>query len=71
MINYKAAKYGIKVEKIRPTYTSRTCSWCGHEGFRKGEIFICENPACEKCGEKENADYNAARNIANSKDIIK
>ena len=71
MIKYKAAKYGIKVEKIRPAYTSRTCSWCGHEGFRKGEIFICENPACEKCGEKENADYNAARNIANSKDIIK
>lgn len=70
MIAYKAEKYGIKVEKIRPAYTSRTCSWCGHEGFRKGEIFICENPACEKCGEKENADYNAARNIANSKDII-
>lgn len=71
MITYKAEKYGIKVEKIRPAYTSRTCSWCGHEGFRKGEIFICENPACEKCGEKENADYNAARNIANSKEIIK
>lgn len=70
MIAYKAAKYGIKVEKIRPAYTSRTCSWCGHEGFRKGEIFICENPACKKCGEKENADYNAARNIANSKEII-
>ena len=70
MITYKAEKYGIKVEMIRPAYTSRTCSWCGHEGFRKGEIFICENPACEKCGEKENADYNAARNIANSKDII-
>lgn len=70
MIEYKAKKYGIKVEKIRPAYTSRTCSWCGQEGFRKGEIFICENPACKKCGEKENADYNAARNIANSKEII-
>ena len=71
MIKYKASKYGIKVEKIRPAYTSRTCSWCGHEGFRKGEIFICENPACKKCGEKENADYNAARNIAKSNEIIK
>ena len=70
MIAYKAEKYGIKVEKVRPAYTSRTCSWCGHEGFRRGETFICENPACEKCGEKENADYNAARNIANSKNII-
>ena len=71
MIKYKAAKYGIKVEKIRPAYTSRTCSWCGHEGDRKGETFICENPECEKYGKKENADYNAARNIANSTDIIK
>lgn len=71
MIKYKAAKYGIKVEKIRPAYTSRTCSWCGQPGFRQGEIFICENPECEKHGKKENADYNAARNIANSTDIIK
>lgn len=71
MIAYKAAKYGIKVEKIRPAYTSQTCSWCGQRGFRQGVTFICENPECKKCGEKENADYNAARNIANSKDVIK
>ena len=71
MIAYKAAKYGIKVEKIRPAYTSKTCSWCGQQGFRQGVTFICENPACKKCGEKEHADYNAARNIANSKEIIK
>ena len=71
MIAYKAGKYGIKVEKIRPAYTSKTCSWCGQQGFRQGITFICENPACKKCGEKEHADYNAARNIANSKNIIK
>ncbi len=71
MIKYKAAKYGIKVEKIRPAYTSQTCSWCGQRGFRQGTTFICENPECKKYGEKEQADYNAARNIANSKDIIK
>ena len=71
MITYKAAKYGIKVEKVRPAYTSQTCSWCGQRGFRKSVTFICENPECKKCGEKENADYNAARNIANSIDIIK
>ena len=71
MITYKAAKFGIKVEKVRPSYTSQTCSWCGQRGFRQGVIFICENPACKKCGEKEQADYNAARNIANSKDIVK
>ena len=71
MIAYKAAKYGIKVEKIRPAYTSKTCSWCGQQGFRQGVTFICENPDCKQCGEKVHADYNAARNIANSKDVIK
>lgn len=71
MIAYKAAKYGIKVEKIRPAYTSKTCSWCGQQGFRSGVTFICENPECKQCGEKVHADYNAARNIANSKEIVK
>ena len=71
MIAYKAAKYGIKVEKVKPAYTSKTCSWCGHEGFRQSTTFICENPECKQCGEKMNADYNAARNIANSKNVIK
>lgn len=71
MIAYKAAKYGIKVEKVRPAYTSKTCSWCGQQGFRQGVTFICENPACKQCGEKVHADYNAARNIANSKEVIK
>lgn len=71
MIAYKAEKYGIKVEKVRPAYTSRTCSCCGQLGFREGVTFICDNPECEQYGEKVHADYNAARNIANSKDIIK
>jgi IS605 OrfB family transposase len=71
MIAYKAAKYGIKVEKVKPAYTSQTCSWCGQRGFRQGTTFICENPECKKYGEKVQADYNAARNIANSKDVIK
>lgn len=71
MIAYKAAKYGIRVEKVKPAYTSKTCSWCGQIGFRQGVTFICENPACKQRGEKVHADYNAARNIANSKDVIK
>jgi IS605 OrfB family transposase len=71
MIEYKAAKYGIKVEKIRPAYTSKTCSWCGQQGDRKSTTFICENPECKHYGESIHADYNAARNIANSKDIVK
>ena len=71
MITYKAAKYGIKVEYIKPAYTSHTCSWCGEQGFREGITFICGNPECKKCGEKVHADYNAARNIARSTNIIK
>ena len=71
MIAYKAAKYGINVEKIRPAYTSRTCSWCGQQGFRSGIAFICENPECKHYGEKVHADYNAARNIASSKEIVR
>ena len=71
MIEYKAAKYGIKVEKIRPAYTSKTCSWCGQQGDRKSTTFICENPDCKHYGESIHADYNAARNIANSNDIVK
>ena len=71
MIKYKAKIYGIRVEKVRPAYTSKNCSWCGHLGFRESTTFICENPECKQCGKKIHADYNAARNIANSKDIIK
>ena len=71
MIAYKAAKYGIKVEYVKPAYTSKTCSWCGKEGFRQSTIFICENHECKMCGIKVHADYNAARNIANSNNIIK
>ena len=71
MIEYKAKIYGIRVEKIRPAYTSKTCSWCGQQGDRKSTTFICENPECKHYGEVIHADYNAARNIANSKDIVK
>jgi len=71
MITYKAAKYGIKVEKVRPAYTSQTCSCCGKLGFRQSVTFICENPDCKKYGEKVDADYNAARNIAKSNEIVR
>ncbi|MBR2629975.1 MAG: transposase [Bacteroidaceae bacterium] len=71
MIRYKAKKYGIEVRNVRPAYTSQTCSWCGEQGFRQGATFICKNPECKQYSEKIHADYNAARNIAKSKDIIK
>lgn len=72
MIEYKAKLEGIEVKYIDPAYTSQTCSYCGERGERKKqEEFVCTNPQCKRCGEKINADFNAARNIAMSKKIVK
>ena len=53
---------GILVSKVNPAYTSQRCSECGHidKGNRNGLDFLCLS-----CGHESNADYNAARNIAN------
>lgn len=68
MIAYKAKLEGIEVKYIDPAYTSQTCSYCGERGERKKqEEFVCTNPQCKRRGEKINADFNAARNIAMSK----
>lgn len=69
-IEYKAAKYGIEVRKVNPSFTSQVCSFCGHweDGQRKDQaIFVCGNPDCESHKlHMVNADYNASRNIAMS-----
>lgn len=71
MIEYKAKLEGIEVKYIDPAYTSQTCSYCGERGERKKqEDFVCTNPQCKRRGEKINADFNAARNIAMSKKIV-
>ena len=71
MIAYKAKLEGIEVKYIDPAYTSQTCSYCGERGERKKqEEFVCTNPQCKRRGEKINADFNAARNIAMSKKIV-
>jgi len=62
-ITYKAEKEGINVILIDPKYTSQTCSKCGFkdkENRKSQSKFICKN-----CDFSENADYNAAFNIAN------
>lgn len=71
MIEYKAKLEGIEVKYIDPAYTSQTCSYCGERGERKKqEDFVCTNSQCKRRGEKINADFNAARNIAMSKKIV-
>ncbi|MGJ3222206.1 RNA-guided endonuclease TnpB family protein, partial [Geobacillus thermoleovorans] len=60
MIAYKAEMAGIRVEWVKPTYTSQTCK-CGHreKGNRNGIHF-----QCKKCGYTLHADLNGAINIA-------
>ena len=45
---------------VSPSYTSQTCSMCGHieQGNRNGILF-----KCKKCGHEENADIQASKNI--------
>lgn len=64
MIEYKANKYGIIVEKVSPSYTSQVCNCCGTKGERVTQSeFTCKNNKCKETN--INADYNAAKNIAN------
>ncbi|MGU8834325.1 RNA-guided endonuclease TnpB family protein [Clostridium perfringens] len=70
LICYKAAREGIVVKFVDPYHTSQICSKCGHyeEGQRLSQdTFKCKNKMCNL---EINADYNASRNIAKSKDYV-
>jgi putative transposase len=57
----------VKVFEVDPKNTSRTCNACGHtskDNRRTQEEFICVS-----CGNIDNADYNAAKNIC-EKDCV-
>ncbi|MBQ6862480.1 MAG: transposase [Alistipes sp.] len=83
LIAEKAKREGIEVRMIDPYHTSQTCSFCGH--YEKGQrisqgVFICKNPECAKGKGRQlkdgtysgiNADWNAARNIALSTEVVK
>jgi len=73
-LRYKADEAGIELLKVNPMYTSRRCHKCGHihqefsaEYRQKNRVngyacrFKCPCPECEL---EEDADYNAARNLA-------
>ena len=51
-----------RVEKINPQYTSQRCSACGHVDPKSRESQA--HFVCTACGFADNADINAARNIA-------
>ena len=69
MVEYKAKEKGIEVVYINPKYTSQTCSKCGN--LEEDQRVTQSEFICNYCGHKENADLNAARNIAKSNEVIK
>lgn len=61
-IDYKSKKYGSKMIKVDPAYTSQTCPKCGHtersNRNKKKHIFVCKN-----CGYTSNDDRIGAMNL--------
>ena len=54
-------KYDIAVSTVQASYTSKMCPVCGciEDGNRPNQ----ETFECVECGHKDNADFNAAKNI--------
>ena len=71
LIEYKAKMANIKVRYVSPAYTSQTCSECGQTGERDSIHFKCTNPECKNFGKDIHADYNGAKNIAKSTNVVK
>lgn len=62
-IEHIARKYSIAVSTVQASYTSKMCPICGcieDENRPNQETF-----ECVECGYKDNADFNAAKNIRN------
>ena len=62
-VEHIARKYDITVSTVQASYTSKMCPICGcieDENRPNQETF-----ECVECGHKDNADFNAAKNIRN------
>ena len=62
-VEHIARKYNIAVSTVQASYTSKMCPMCGcieDENRPNQETF-----ECVECGHKDNADFNAAKNIKN------
>lgn len=62
-VEHIARKYDIAVSTVQASYTSKMCLICGciEDGNRPTQ----ETFECIECGHKDNADFNAAKNIRN------
>ena len=62
-VEHIARKYDIAVSTVQASYTSKMCPVCGcieDENRPNQETF-----ECVECGHKDNADFNASKNIRN------
>ena len=62
-VEHIARKYDIAVSTVQASYTSKMCPMCGciEDSNRPNQ----ETFECVECGHKDNADFNAAKNIRN------
>ena len=63
-VECKAKKTDVRLIKVNPAYTTRTCSRCGHVG--EGIPLTTRMFRCPVCGLEMDRDQNAARNILGS-----
>ena len=63
-ISYKARLSGIKVEFVKPNFTSQTCPKCGKRHHARDRRYSCT------CGVKMHRDLIAAINICNSTEYV-
>ncbi|ELZ09835.1 transposase, IS605 OrfB family protein [Natrinema thermotolerans DSM 11552] len=61
-VEYKAEAAGLFVDTTNPKHTSKRCAECGfiHDDNRSTR----DSFECQKCGNRNHADYNAAKNVA-------
>jgi len=61
-VEYKAEAEGLFVETTNPKNTSKRCAECGyiHDDNRPSR----DTFECQQCGNRNHADYNAAKNVA-------
>ncbi len=60
ILEHKAAKAGIRYERVNAAYTSQDCSQCGHRQPMLLDVRVYD---CGRCGMVLCRDVNAARNI--------
>ena len=62
-VEHITRKYDIAVSTVHSSYTSKTCLNCGC--IDDGNRLTQEEFQCVVCGHKDDADFNAAKNIRN------